>query len=215
MLVRYFMTREVTTLPSTLSCVEAWKLFDKRGLRRAPVERDGKVVGMVTDRDLMRVLPWTVEGLSLDDSAERMSMSVGDLRKRKLVSVAPGDHLEVAAGLMLEHKIGGLPVLQDGHLAGIITESDLFRVFVDMKERAGGERLTLQWPEGSGRMPDPARLALASRVEIREHLSYVSPGGGELLSLRVRGRDVDELVARLVSSGFQLIDREPSASRPR
>jgi acetoin utilization protein AcuB len=109
---------------------------------------------------------------------------------------------------MLKHKIGGLPVLQDGHLAGIITESDLFRVFVDMKERTGGERLTLQWPGGASRMPDPARLALASRIEIREHFTYVSPGGGELLSLRVRGQGVDDFVARLVSSGFQLIDRE-------
>jgi acetoin utilization protein AcuB len=208
MLVRYFMTREVTTLPSTLSCVEAWRLFEQRGLRRAPVERDGQVVGMVTDRDLMRVLPWTVEGHSLDDSAERLRMSVGELPKRKLISVAPGDHLEVAARLMLEKKIGGLPVMQDGHLAGIITESDLFRIFVDMKERIGGERLTLQWPGGSSRMPDPTRLALACRVEIREHLTYVSPGGGELLSLRVRGGSTDDFVARLISSGFQLIDRE-------
>lgn len=202
------MTSEVRTLPIEMKCVEAWKTFSEEGLRRAPVERNGGVIGMVTDRDLMRVLPWTMHSLERDDAQRKLETTLGQVVRRDLISVEPGDHLETAAKLMLDNKVGGLPVMQAGRLQGIITESDLFRVFVKLKQRTGAVRLTLHWSAGMQDMPDPARLALATGVVIREHFRYESPAGGELVGLRLSSGDVDEFVARLLSSGFLLIDRE-------
>ncbi len=204
------MTRAVTTFAAEMKCIDTWRAFRKEGLRRAPVVHEGRVLGMVTDRDLLRVLPLTINTLEGLSSAKVLPVTLREILSDTLISVSPGDHLETAARLMLENRVGGLPVMQDGELAGIITESDLFRVFVELKERAGGVRLTFHWPPETEDIPDPARVALATGVEIREHFRHESPAGGELVGLRLRGpvASVDEFQARMLRLGFLLIDRE-------
>lgn len=215
MLIRHFMTRDVTTVSVALTCGEAWDLFQAQGLRRAPLVEGAEVVGMVTDRDLLRVLPLTLGALGEGETgADARATPLTALRRRALLWVRPSDHLERAAGLMLEHRVGGLPVLEAGALRGIVTESDLFRVFVALKERSHCSRLTLHWPGSEGEPPDPARLALATGVEIREHLRYDSPGEGLLLGLRVRGSGAEDFLERMLASGFLLIDREDYPPAP-
>lgn len=211
MLIRHFMTRQVFTLESEMLCTEAWGRFQEKGLRRAPVVLESKVVGMITDRDLMRVLPWTIGDHDRRGVDERLTTTVGGIARRALISVDSGDHLETAARRMLENRIGGLPVIDGGQLVGIITESDLFRVFVRLKQTTGGTRLTWHWPEAEVELPDPARVALATGVEIREHFRHPSPFGGVLVGLRVAGGHIDDFQERLQSEGFLLIDREDSA----
>ncbi|MEZ5975687.1 MAG: CBS domain-containing protein [Planctomycetota bacterium] len=124
-----------------------------------------------------------------------------------VLAVEPNDHLETAAQLMLRNKIGGLPVMQGDQLLGIITESDLFRVFVQMKHDARAVRLTLHAPAGM-ELPDPGRLALATGVQVYEHFTHPSPSGGDLVALRVSPGHVDPFVQRLRDAGFLLIDRK-------
>lgn len=212
MLVRHFMSRDVVTLDEKLTCVEAWDRFRERGLRRAPVTRRDKVVAMVTDRDLLRVLPWTLGALEDPEAAGRsLSTRLAELRRRPLVSVSPDDHLETAARVMLDQRIGGVPVIEDDVLCGILTESDLFRVFVGTRGRAGCTRLTLHWAGAPAALPDPGRLALATGIELWEYTRHQSPVHGVLLGLRVRGPRVKEYQERLLSAGFLLLDREDFA----
>ena len=208
MLVRHFMNTQVTTLAADTTCHDAWLLFQNKQLRRAPVVEAGKVLGMLTDRDLMRVLPWTVGQLDEASQERDNQRPVRELVAKEMIAVTPRDHLEVAAQLMLRHKIGGLPVIQDGALKGIITESDLFRTFVSLKASAKGTRLTLHWPADKGKPIAPTRIALATGMQLHEYLEHKSPSDGALIGLRVAGKDVDAFVERLQNAGFLLLDRE-------
>lgn len=208
MLVRHFMSRHVTVLSAETSCREAWLLFRKQKLRRAPVVRNGQVLGMLTDRDLMQVLPWTPSQADTASDGRNQERPVVELLAKTLISVTPQDHLEVAAERMLHHKIGGLPVLQDGELKGIITESDLFRTFVTLKASAKGTRLTLHWPATRGTLVAPTRIALATGMQLHEYQEHASPADGTLIGLRVAGKDTNSFVERLLDMGFLLLDRE-------
>jgi acetoin utilization protein AcuB len=211
MLVRHFMSRTVLVLRAEITCSEAWSEFQERGLRRAPVMEKGHILGMLTDRDLMRVLPWSLRQIESASAERSPDRPVRDILASKLICVAPGDHLETAATLMMDHKIGGLPVIDNGKLVGIITESDLFRTFVNLKLHTEGSRLTLHWPKGHGSRPDAARIALAAGVQMREYIEHPSPGEGLLLDLRIAGNDVDGFVERILGAGYLLLDRKDAS----
>ena len=123
MLVRNRMSRPAITVRQDADFQKALALMQERKLRRLPVvDDDGALVGIVVERDLlvaaMRYLQSRVE--------------VADIMTRGVVTVGPDTDLVDVARTMLERRIGGLPVVEDGRLVGIVTESDIFRRFVDL-----------------------------------------------------------------------------------
>mgnify|MGYP001060066166 CR=1 FL=1 len=124
MLVRNRMSRPAVTVRQDADFQKALALMQEKKLRRLPVvDDDGQLVGIVVERDLlvaaMRYLQSRVE--------------VGDIMTRNVVTVGPDTDLAEVARTMLERKIGGLPVLEQGRLVGIITESDIFKRFVELQ----------------------------------------------------------------------------------
>jgi CBS domain-containing protein len=124
MLVRNRMSRPAVTIRQDADFQKALALMQEKKMRRLPVvDDDGQLVGIVVERDLlvaaMRYLQSRVE--------------VGDIMTRNVVSVGPDTDLNEVARMMLERKIGGLPVLEHGRLVGIITESDIFKRFVELQ----------------------------------------------------------------------------------
>jgi acetoin utilization protein AcuB len=212
MLIRHFMTRRVITLPAEISCSRAWRVFRAEKLRRAPIERGSRVVGMITDRDLARILPWSIGELERGAAETKEEIPLERLCGKRLISISPGEHLEVAARKMLENRIGGLPVIDEERLVGIITESDLFKIFLRLKQGTRAVRLSLHESRELAGIVDPARLALAAGVEIREHISHPSPSGGTLVDLRVVGKGINGFLDRLLSAGYLLIDRQDPGS---
>ncbi|MCP5024082.1 MAG: CBS domain-containing protein [bacterium] len=207
MLVRYFMTTSVQSLDESMSCAEAWQIFRRDKLRRAPVMGGAEVIGLITDRDLIRILPRTVGDADGLASINALDKTLGECVNPNLISVEPNDHLETAARKLLENKIGALPVIYEGRLKGIITESDLFRVFVKLKHNSEATRLTLHWPSTNGPSHVPARIAIVSGVYLHEFFSHPSPSGGTLIALRAIGDNLDEFISRLIDVGYVLIDR--------
>ena len=123
MLVRNRMSRPALTVRQDAEFQKALALMQEKKLRRLPVvDDDGRLVGIVVERDLlvaaMRYLQSRVE--------------IGDIMTRNVVTVSPDADLVDVARTMLERKIGGLPVVEDGRLVGIVTESDIFRRFVEL-----------------------------------------------------------------------------------
>jgi CBS domain-containing protein len=123
MLVRNRMSRPAVTVRQDAEFQKALALMQEKKLRRLPVvDDDGRLVGIVVERDLlvaaMRYLQSRVE--------------IGDIMTRNVVTVSPDADLVDVARTMLERKIGGLPVVEDGKLVGIVTESDIFRRFVEL-----------------------------------------------------------------------------------
>ena len=124
MLVRDRMSRPAVTVRQDADFQKALALMQEKKLRRLPVvDDDGQLVGIIVERDLlvaaMRYLQSRVE--------------VGDLMTRNVVTVGPDTDLNEVARTMLERKIGGLPVVEHGRLVGIITESDIFKRFVELQ----------------------------------------------------------------------------------
>jgi len=131
MRVNELMSRDVATVGVADSCQEAVARMVRRKIRHLPVvEPDGRLVGVVTDRDLRhhlfepRVLK-EIGAVSVDQILKRVP--VKDVMSAPVVTVGPQDELETAAGTMLEDKVGSLPVVENGRVVGIITETDLLR----------------------------------------------------------------------------------------
>ncbi len=131
MKVREIMTRNPVTLTPRNTLAEAKRMADEHGLRRFPVVSGGKLVGIVTDRDMRQALPSTAvvhERRYSDYVLDRVL--VGGIMSRELTVVKPDTPVEEAARLILEHKVGGLPVVSRDKLVGIITETDILRAFI-------------------------------------------------------------------------------------
>ncbi len=127
MLVRYFMSPDVIVLSPEQTCLEAIRCLRKYSIRRAPVLHEKQLVGMISEMDLYRVLPRTILQVGEEDSETGIDKPVKHVMATQIHAVNPNAHVEKAARLMLKYKVGGLPVMKDGHIAGMITESDIFK----------------------------------------------------------------------------------------
>ncbi|MCL6552748.1 MAG: CBS domain-containing protein [Firmicutes bacterium] len=131
MRVRDVMTSPVHTVGPDAPAWEALGLMRAHRIRRLPVVEDEHLVGIVTWTDLVRVRPpalggrWHVPHLAA-------GVQVRHLMATPVITVDPEAPVQDAAALMQRHKVGGLPVVAAGRLVGIVTESDLFRVFVEL-----------------------------------------------------------------------------------
>ena len=136
MLVRDHMSPDPTVLGPQDTLRRARALMRETGLRRFPVVEDGRLVGIVTDRDVRQA------DMSSEVVQERRYVEyvldrilVGGIMTPQPITVGPDAPLTEAAELILEHKISGLPVVEAGRLIGIITETDLVRALIAL---AGG-----------------------------------------------------------------------------
>ena len=134
MLIREIMTRKpVTTRPET-SVSEALDLMHAKKVHRIPVlDAKGKLVGIVSESDLLYASPSPATSLNVWEIHSLLAkLTVGKVMTRKVITVPEDAPIEEAAQTMVEHNIGGLPVVREKALVGIITESDLFKVFISM-----------------------------------------------------------------------------------
>ncbi|OFW61593.1 MAG: hypothetical protein A2W01_07920 [Candidatus Solincola sediminis] len=130
------MTRQPVVLAPEDNLRKARRLMEERGLRRFPVLDNGVLVGIVTDRDIRAadiscavVQEKRYEDYILDH------VLVGGIMTPNPITVHPDTPLTEAAGIILENKIGGLPVLENERLVGMITETDLIRTLTEMLKR--------------------------------------------------------------------------------
>lgn len=122
------MTRAPLTLPPEASLDRAWALIERHGFRHLPVTEGDDLLGILSDRDL-DLATGHLPGDQRDHDAEGRSVAtpiaVEQLMRTPVRTIAPEVAAEEAAAILLEERIGAVPVLRDGHLIGILTESDL------------------------------------------------------------------------------------------
>lgn len=158
MLVGERMTHPVITIPPDMPIVDVLALMRREDIRRTPVVKDGKLVGIVSDKDLLNASPSQATSLSVWEMNYLLSkITVKDVMTRDLFTVKEDTPIEEAARIMADNKIGGLPVMRGENLVGIITETDLFKVFLElMGAREQGVRVTALLHEKKGEL---ARLS--------------------------------------------------------
>jgi acetoin utilization protein AcuB len=128
------MTRGVLTVRAEVPVRTAAEMLRARRIRHLPVvDRERRLVGIVTDRDLRQVLFSPAVQARLGAVADTLAgLTVSDVMTRGVLTVRPGADLREAARLMHEQKIGALPVVEADHVVGILTESDVLRAFQEV-----------------------------------------------------------------------------------
>jgi acetoin utilization protein AcuB len=147
------MSPNPVTVPPETPIGEAEALMREKKVHRLPVvDKKGQLVGIVSESDLLNARPSSVTTLSIWEVTYMLSqITVGQVMTRKVITVDTDCPIEEAARLMRKHSIGGTPVLRDGALAGIITESDIFDVFLELlMAKEAGVRLTALAPYFKG-----------------------------------------------------------------
>lgn len=130
--VRMWMSSPAITALHTLTLPEARALMQHHHIRRLPVvDQDQRLIGVVTEGDIGRVSASQGTDLREYNLYYRVrDLPIGEIMSRPVFSVEPSTPILTVAQLMLEHKIGGVPVIDDDRVIGVITESDLFRLIV-------------------------------------------------------------------------------------
>lgn len=139
------MTKNPMTVTADTKVDEVAHLMKKHNFRRLPVVDDGKLVGFLSDSDLMRVAPSPATTLSRYEINSLLAkICVRDIMKKDVVSVNVDATIEEAALIMYKNKIGGMPVVSNmGAVVGVITETDIFKTFVDVMGLADGKLVLL------------------------------------------------------------------------
>ncbi len=146
MLVGERMSHPVITVSPKMPMQEAHKLMRDENVRRLPVvDERGKLIGIVSESDFLHASPSDVSTLSVWEMNYLLSkITVEKIMTSAVITTNSDTPIEEAARTMADRAIGGLPVLKDGELVGIITETDLFKVFLEMLgAREAGVRITV------------------------------------------------------------------------
>ena len=119
----------VTIAPSS-SVQAAQALMQQRKIRHLPVLQDGRLVGMISDRDIRLVLPSPATSLTVWEIRHLLDkLTVGEAMTYFVMTIAPDCPVTEAVGRMLGHKVGALPVVEDDQVVGILTRTDILRAF--------------------------------------------------------------------------------------
>ena len=212
MLVEMWMSKDVVTAPPELPIMEARDLMKRKNIRRLPVvDKRGRLVGIVTQGDIQEASPSDVTSLSIWELNYLLArITLEEIMTREVVTITPDTPVEEAALLMREKKVGGLPVVEDDKLVGIITESDIFEVMIKvMGVRKGGTRLTLELEDRPGALAEALGLIKKHGVNV---LSVVTceecpaPPGYGVVVLRLATAQADPIVKELEGAGIKITD---------
>ena len=153
MLVRERMSRPVITVQQEIPIMEAHTVMRNEHIRRLPVmDKRKRLVGIISEKDILHAKPSGVTSLSVWEVQYLLSeITVEEVMTRDVIIINEDSPIEEAARIMADNKIGGLPVLRDGKVVGIITETDLFKIFLEMLgAREHGIRLAALVPNTPG-----------------------------------------------------------------
>jgi len=204
------MTRPAITVREDASVDEALRLMRGEKIRRLPVvDKRGKMVGIVSELDLLKVSPSPATTLSIYEIPYLLSkIKIRDVMTKKPIVVAEDTPLEEAARIMADNKISGLPVLRDDKLVGIITETDLFKIFLEMLgARESGVRLTMLAPNQKGVLARIAgKIAAMGGNILALGTTLGDDPGTRQLTFKVIDVEMEPLVAAMKELGLEVRD---------
>ena len=191
MLIGERMSHPPFTIPPDMPINEALAMFKKERIRRAPVIKGGKLIGIVSEKDLLNASPSPATTLSVWEMNYLLSkLKVSEVMTKDVITVTEDTPIEEAARIMADNKIGGLPVVKGTRVVGIITETNLFKLFLElMGAREKGIRVTALIED------HPGTLAKITKA--------ITEAGGNFIAFgQFVGEDVDSRVLTFKVSGM-------------
>ena len=186
------MSRPVISVTPSDPINEVLAMFRNEHIRRAPVMKDGKLVGIVSERDLLNASPSSATTLSVWELNYLISkVTIKNVMTKKVITVDADTPIEEAAKIMADKKIGGLPVVSAGKVVGMITETDLFKILLElMGARQKATRVTVTVPDRPG--------------ELAKITKAIATNGGDFISFGIfSGPDTDSRVVTFKVQGIK------------
>ena len=186
------MSRPVISVTPDDPINEVLAMFRNEHIRRAPVMKAGKLVGIVSERDLLNASPSSATTLSVWElNYLIIKVTIKNVMTKKVITVDADTPIEEAAKIMADKKIGGLPVMSSGKVIGMITETDLFKILLElMGARQKATRVTVTVPD------QPGELAKITKA--------IANNGGDFISFGVfSGPDTNSRVVTFKVQGIK------------
>jgi acetoin utilization protein AcuB len=203
-----WMTRDVITVPPHEKIIDAFELMQGRGIRHLPVIEDGELKGLVTDRDIRLALIPSPLSTPEDRMYHLGALErVDEIMATDLITVAPTTTIEEAAKLMAHYKIGAVPVVGQGKLVGILTETDILSVFIEMLETIqASSRLDVVLGDKPSALDEVYHLLQSSQARvISVSMSPEETAGPPIYSFRIERTSVEPLVHKLEKAGYRVV----------
>ena len=208
MFVRDYMSVNPISIGPEDSDGDALQLLESHSIRRLPVVFQGRIVGLVTNLDLLKASPSPATSLSIHEiNYLYPKIKIKDVMTKDPITISPDMVIEEAAVVMRENKIGTLLVQQQGKLIGLITESDLFKVFIDIFGfNYAGSRIAVAVEDDIGELGKIADLISAMAVNIISVVVIRVNEGGAHLVLRLKTDSGDAVRAKLEENGYKVLE---------
>ncbi|MBU2704205.1 acetoin utilization protein AcuB [Sporomusaceae bacterium BoRhaA] len=208
MFVATRMTENPVTVTPDTSVTEAKNMMQKNKFRRLPIVQDGKLLGIVTDRDLREVSPSPATTLAKHEANYLLDkILLRDIMKKKVLTICADATIEEAALMMYKEKIGGLVVVDvNGAVVGIITETDIFKCFVDVMGLAEGKtRITLGGADRIGMLHEITGVFKELDISIDSMVALPGPDHQAQQIIRADVPDVELLTKKLGDKGYPVL----------
>ena len=208
MRIKDMMTRNPVTVDSETLILDAQKIMRENRIRRLPVVEKGKLVGIVTQHDLLQAAPSPATSLSVYELNYLLAkMKVKEIMKKNPVTVTPDTPFEEALRIGQEKRIGSFPVLENGKLVGMATESDIIRFLtraLGIKEE--GSRVTIEGLGGKlGDLEKIVAIANQHHTVILSMMSLARPEKKDwMIVLRLKTNSPDPIVKDFKKAGFNV-----------
>ena len=202
------MTRNPISISPDDNVDAAQDLLKKHKIRRLPVIDRGKLVGIITDKDLMRVAPSAATTLSKYEINSLLAkITIREIMSDKVISVNENAPIEEAALLMSMNKIGGLPVVSNvGAVVGVITETDIFNALVEIMGLSEGKtRITIEVDNKVGVVQDIAGIFSGAGYNIDSFVTCKKDMGKYDIIIRGDFMNVDPLLKQLEEHGYHVV----------
>ena len=205
MLVQDVMTRNVVTVSKGTSIGEAQRIMKEHNFRRLPVVHRSKLVGLVTEPRLERVKPRTTAPLLWQITYLLSHTTVGDVMRKRVVTVKPTDSVELAVAKAQEAKVGTLVVLEEGKIVGICTTNDFFYKIVNPTLGLGESGSRVFIAGGGGGKSAQEIIAKVNQMGIETKVLWAipSPEGGKDLTLHLEIEDASHVIEEIKKLGYE------------
>lgn len=209
MFVAERMTKHPVTMTSDATIGEVDRVMKKYKFHRMIIVDNGKLVGYLSDRDVMRVAPSPATSLSKFEIRTLLDkLSVKDIMQKKVVTVPESATIEEAALIMYQNKVGGLPVISEvGTVVGIITATDILKTFIEVMGLPGGGkiRMTLEVPNKIGVIANITKIFADNGVNLDSVITCRRDKTYELVvRFEDRAEGFSEITAALEREGYKI-----------
>jgi len=201
------MSTTVVAVDEDTSVHDARKIMEVHKIRRLPVMRKGHLVGLVTERMLLEAEPLPGEHAATRTVHQPfVANSVKDLMTKDPYTVGPDMPFEEALEIGQDMGYGGFPVVEDGMIVGMVTESDIMRLMTKAFGVCGGsKRIEIKISREFGTMKKVMEVLDENKAVLLSLITFLrSQGGEDMIILRVNSEDAGPVAARLKSSGFKV-----------